>query len=145
MAEALGIVASGIAVGQLTAEIGRSIVKLKGLWDEVKEAPDTVQCMIDELDLLQLTLEGIEKDMDDKTAAIFVPALEPVMKHCQAAGQSLSNIANDFKSQITASRSARRGLGKLRVALDKDVIQKHANRLQSAIRLLSLVNQEYMK
>ena len=129
MAEALGAVASGIAVTQLTVEIGRSIVKLKSLWDEVNEVPETVQFMIDELDLLQLTLRETEKDLDEESAVTYVPALEPVARHCQSVGKSLSQLANDFKYQITTSRSAKRGLGKLRVALKKDVIQRHEHRL----------------
>lgn len=145
MAEALSAVASGIAITQLTLDIGRSIVKLKSLWEEFKEVPETVQFMIEELSLLQLTLKETEKDLGKETAAAYIPALEPVTRHCQSVGNSLSQLASDFKCQIAATRSPKRGLGKLRVTLKKDVIQRHEHRLQSAIRLLSLANQEYMK
>jgi hypothetical protein len=42
MAELIGVVASGISIAQLTGQIANSLVKLRGYWDQVKDAPDEI-------------------------------------------------------------------------------------------------------
>ena len=43
MAEVLGIVASGVAVGQLVGEATSSVIKLKGYCDRVRDAPNEIR------------------------------------------------------------------------------------------------------
>lgn len=47
MAEVLGVLASGISVGTLAAQIVNSVTKLKSYWDEIKEAPEDIKLLIE--------------------------------------------------------------------------------------------------
>jgi hypothetical protein len=42
MAKVVGIVASGISIGELVAQIGSGVLRLKGYWGAVKEAPERI-------------------------------------------------------------------------------------------------------
>lgn len=42
MAEVLGVFASGVAVVQISTQVGGSILQLKRLWDDVRNVPDTI-------------------------------------------------------------------------------------------------------
>jgi hypothetical protein len=50
MAEVLGIITSGLAIGQLIGSITSSIIKLKEHWDQVKDAPGEIQSLLLEID-----------------------------------------------------------------------------------------------
>jgi hypothetical protein len=62
MAEVLGIITSGLAIGQLIGSITSSIIKLKEHWDQVKDAPGEIQSLLLEIDSLNLILSHIEQD-----------------------------------------------------------------------------------
>jgi hypothetical protein len=59
MAE-LGIVASGMGIASLAIQIGDCIVRLKGFCDAVKDAPEEIKHLIEEIDTLSLVLSGFE-------------------------------------------------------------------------------------
>ena len=42
MAELVGVVASGISIATLAAQIASSIVKLKSYWNELQDAPEDI-------------------------------------------------------------------------------------------------------
>ncbi|KAK6065684.1 carboxylesterase [Seiridium cupressi] len=56
MAEALGAVASGIAVAQVAGTAGSAIWKLKQLWDEVEDVPEIINDLIEQLGCLDPSL-----------------------------------------------------------------------------------------
>ncbi|KAK6063068.1 carboxylesterase family protein [Seiridium cupressi] len=56
MAEALGAVASGIAVAQIAGTAGSAIWKLKQLWDEVEDVPEIINDLIEQLGCLDPSL-----------------------------------------------------------------------------------------
>ena len=50
MAEALGVAASGIAVAQLSIQVGSTVSKLKQLWDQVKDVPEDIADLMEQID-----------------------------------------------------------------------------------------------
>ena len=58
MAE-LGVIASGIGIASLALQVGDSILKLKKVWDSIKEAQDEIRYLIDEIEILHLVLSDI--------------------------------------------------------------------------------------
>ena len=62
MAERVGVIASGISIAALAAQIANSVTKLKSYWDEVKEAPEDIQTLVEEIEALQLLLLDIIED-----------------------------------------------------------------------------------
>ena len=62
MAEVLGAVASGIAIGQLAASIARSIIAIKEGRSQVQDAPAEIGNLIRQIDSLNRILQHIEDD-----------------------------------------------------------------------------------
>jgi len=62
MAEALGVVASGIAVTQLATQVASSVIKLKNCWEQIKNVPTEISYLLREIDSLKLILCHIQDD-----------------------------------------------------------------------------------
>jgi hypothetical protein len=61
MAETLGVVSSGMAVVSLAIQLAENIKKLKDFCQAVREAPDNLLRVIDELETLSSVLEGVDR------------------------------------------------------------------------------------
>ena len=141
MAEVLGAVASGISIVTLAAQIAASVVKLKSYWNQIKDAPEDIMLLIDELDDLRLLLCAIEKDqsrnpisspiMDDTVAS-------RCLEHCRRGADRLQNLVDELSTNIYASNRLRSKWASTKVVLKKDDIKKYKTHLKAAIRLLSL-------
>ena len=62
MAEAIGVVASGISIVQLAGQVAASIDKLKGYWKQVKQAPSDIEHLMCDIDSLSLIVAHIQND-----------------------------------------------------------------------------------
>ncbi|KAF4626122.1 hypothetical protein G7Y89_g12033 [Cudoniella acicularis] len=56
MAEIIGVVASGIALGQAAAAITSSLQKLHSLWSQLRDIPDDLQHLTREIEITYLVL-----------------------------------------------------------------------------------------
>ncbi|CAJ2503854.1 Uu.00g112480.m01.CDS01 [Anthostomella pinea] len=142
MAEAIGVFASGVAVVRLTAGIATAALKLKRLWDEVKDVPENIQSLLEQIDILRLAAEDTQHGLDQ-----FAPvcSAETIVRYCQKAEHSISELVDTMSSHINSSKSFKRGFGKIRFWMRKDLLQAHERNLRNAFELLMLVNQQHMK
>lgn len=63
MAEILSVVASGIAVSQAAQTVGMVIISLSRLWGEVNDVPETIQNIMNELELHGKLASAIETEL----------------------------------------------------------------------------------
>lgn len=61
MAEAVGVLASGIAIGTLAAQITSSVIKLKSYWDQVRDAPEDIKDLMEQIDNYNNVLAQLEE------------------------------------------------------------------------------------
>src|SRR4051812_44550152 len=69
MAEILGVVASGIAVGQLAAELLKGVKALHTFLKDTKDAPANLQDVAEELETIAEMLSMLESTMTSSTSA----------------------------------------------------------------------------
>lgn len=50
----LGIVASGLGIASFATQVGDSIGKLKSHWDAIKEAPEDIKWVMEEIETLNV-------------------------------------------------------------------------------------------
>jgi hypothetical protein len=134
MAE-LGIVASGMGIASLAIQVGDCIVRLKGFWDAIKDAPEEIKHLIEEIETLSLVLSEIETGLDfgqESTARCLL--------FCQKAAKILSDVVTDFEAEI----KKRRRIGCVKAVLRRDAIEKLRERLMTAQSMLMLSNQVYL-
>ncbi|OTB17386.1 hypothetical protein K445DRAFT_276313 [Daldinia sp. EC12] len=147
MAEALGIAASGIAVAQIAIQVGGAVVKLKQLWDEVKNVPDGIADLMDQIDCLDPILWEAENGFSrgDSPSMLWDDlASKPMTVYCRKALQTLTRVVDELNHQITNAKRGRRKITAIKVLLKKDSIQKLQKRLENAVQMLILAQQSYL-
>jgi len=146
MAEVLGVLASGISVGTLAAQIVNSVTKLKSYWDEIKEAPEDIKLLIEEIEDLQLLLTEMEEDQRGNPMSSMIldsSSASKCLSLCKRGADTLKLLVEDLGADIEAPARLKRKWASAKVVLKKDKIEKYKSRLGSAIRLLSLSHQYY--
>jgi hypothetical protein len=146
MAEALGAVASGIAVVQLTVEIGKAIAKLNDLCNEVDEAPETLRFLLVKAEILEALLDAVSKELVRCPDAAFLTTADTAWKgfhYCKDALQSLTDIIAPLLANANSAKSSKRLRGKISIALKREAIERCERRLQYAIDILQFAKQEH--
>ena len=62
MAEVFGLIASGVSIGALAGQIASSVVKLKSYLDRIRDVPEDISILINEIEDLHFLLSDIEDD-----------------------------------------------------------------------------------
>jgi hypothetical protein len=147
MAEILGVTASGIAVFQLTVEIGKAIVKLKHVCDDVNEASDTLHVFLRKAEILKALLEALGPSFANPYGQVAKTGAEDVVSRgfllCKEALQSLTDLVEPLATDIISVKKSRRIRGKINIALKKESMERCERRLQYAIDILQFAKQEY--
>ena len=145
MAEVLGVLASGIATGQLAGEVTKSVIKLKSYWDRVRDAPEDIRHLLLEIDSLNLILCHISDDLSTPAARSGGLCIEQSLKLCTEGTDALSALVRDLAKKIDGKTGLRRKAGAAKVALKMEDIKKLKRRMKNAIRLLTLAYQCHTK
>jgi len=140
MAEPLGLVASGLAVGQAVATLGRAIFAVKKLCDELNGIPDKIAHLLDELDILNPILADAERGLgvsnQTPPGAWNDVAAHQAVASCQLASSALESLASNLQARISAASGKRKKLASLRALLKKEELTVLEQRLESAVRIL---------
>lgn len=149
MAEIFGIVASGLSVAQIAGSIVTTSLKVKTLLDEVKDAPEILSDMLDNINILTPIVCETITGGDSGTSTIApassaAPHLHKALQNALTAGEQLESLAADLKSQIDAARGgARRKRAMFKVVLKRGTLARYEARLQMAIHLLNMAQGAY--
>ncbi|RXG42336.1 hypothetical protein VDGE_09609 [Verticillium dahliae] len=146
MAEIVGLVASSIALAQVVGKIGGGVLKLKRMWDEVKDVPEAIQDLFKRLELILPMVARIARDIETG-ATLFedMEAVESCILSCQQVISDEATMMNDLIVQIDATKRARRVRDFVRVALKRDVLERHEKKLEVMIQILLPVHSEYSR
>ncbi len=164
MAEALGLLASGIAVAQATHALGKLAVSLTRLWRDVRDVPDTIRLLVDQLELTTEMVGFIEAELSlpSPPASPLSPLPSPpssslcfpverekeeplnsmqrrAIERCRHAQGCLQALVDDLATEIASSRRRRRVLAGVKVALKREVLEGYERRLGAAVGLLNAV------
>ncbi|KAI9735408.1 MAG: hypothetical protein M1818_006414 [Claussenomyces sp. TS43310] len=107
MAEVIGLVASGISIGTLVAQIGSSILKLRNYWSEVGNAPETISSMLEEIEVLHSISANIEDDQARNltSAPVLDSALaKRCLTQCQKAADRLEDSLHQLQHEAMLAR-----------------------------------------
>ena len=148
MAEAIGVIASGITIGTLATGIASSIVKLKSYWDQVQDAPEDVRDLIEELEDLSYLLADIEDDQRQNPMSSLIldsTSTSRCLQHCKQGADRLKELTDNLRTDLDAPRKLKRKWASAKVVLKKSQIDRYKAKLERAIRLLSLSYQLYTR
>ncbi|TEY87481.1 hypothetical protein BOTCAL_0001g00070 [Botryotinia calthae] len=140
MAEVLGTVASGIGVAQLAGSLVSSIIKLKGYWDQIKDAPDDIGFLVREIDTHHLILRSILESQARMTSS-GRPSdtfLEHSLKLCEDSSNELNELVKALEKEMNSSNKWRSKLGATKVVLKNDQLKKLKKRMKNASKVMNL-------
>ncbi|EEY21631.1 predicted protein [Verticillium alfalfae VaMs.102] len=146
MAEIVGLVASSFALAEVVGKIGGGVLKLKRMWDEVKDVPESIQDLFKRLDLILPMVARIARDIETG-ATVFddMEAVESCILSCQQVISDEATMMNDLIVQIDATKRMKRARDMVRVALKRDVLERHEKKLEGMIQILMLAHSEYSR
>ena len=138
MAEVFGAVAGGISIAPIALELAKSVKRLKDFCHEVKNAPEDIQDLVDEMDdmsavLAQLTAGNLH------FATNGGQTLQTCLMHYSRANGRISAVVTELQGSLAAHRRRTSVAFPLNRAKLKDLAQK----LERAKSSLLLALQTY--
>ena len=141
MAEVIGVVASGIAVSQLAIQIVSNVKQILEFWSTVKGAPEDVQTLLEELDLLGNLLSEIDEAERDEQSPATQQITSRILRYCQIALKNIDGVLKDPAGGLTSSRGSIRQWSAIKMAMKEKRLEKSMARLERAKSLLNLAYQ----
>jgi hypothetical protein len=136
MAEAIGFLASGIALGQLAEQIAHSIRSLHDLWHDIRGGPASLAATLEELEILGDTLLQLQGDTGRQNERR--PGAKS-LGYCQKTAEELEEITKKLQRGLEGELGrGMRQWGKLKVVLGKREIWDLQQRLERAKSMLNL-------
>ena len=131
-----------LAIGAVSVSIqlAESIIKLKNFWNLVKEAPDDIAFIIEELELFRDVASDIETDLNShNTVALAVDTRtdKKCLDFCKKGADVLDNICKELAKELEKGKVR----GGFKTALRKETIDRLRERLRNAQSLLLLSQQ----
>jgi len=148
MAEVLGAIASGVTMGALAGQIATSVLKLKSYLDEIKDAPENIRTLVDEIEDLQILLADIEYDEERNPYSEMLVqnnSASRCLKHCRRGVEKLARIVDDMDVDFERLGYMKRKLAGVKHVWKRDKVDKYRAELESAVRLLNLSHQVYTR
>ena len=135
MAEMFGAVASGVGIASFAVQIVDSGMKLNELWNAIKDAPEEIKWLKEDIDSINTILQ--ELDAQQALTTCTPSATKVCYAACRRTAETLENVVTELENTI--SRKKRRG--SLKVVLKKEILASHKTRLSEAKASLSLALQ----
>jgi hypothetical protein len=147
MAEILGVVASGIAVAQVASVVGSTALKLKELFGRLKDVPEAIEDLMNQVDCLAPVLLEAERlfGQNEVSSSLLIDAAtQRSLDYCHKSWHRLSRLVDEIHIQINFKRSLDRKLYRVKFILKQDQLKILEQRLKSALGILQLVQQLYL-
>ncbi|TGO12483.1 hypothetical protein BTUL_0088g00610 [Botrytis tulipae] len=137
MAEAFGVAGSAVGIISLALQLGDGILKLKSFWNAVKDAPEEILYILDELDITHVLLTEIEDSLGSQTIS---PAAARSLQLCQKGVDILNNAVKELEDEM----KRRKKWGGIKMVMKKELLEKMEKRLGRANSLMMMAHQNYI-
>ncbi len=143
MAEVLGIVASGIAIAEVVGHATKTIQKLKEFRDSIKNIPQSIENLMNQLDCLAPLLREAERQAS-RSGHVSEPIdleTQRCVEEVRKAWDNLSDFVDDVSAKLKSKNWFYRKLESVLFVMKRDQLKTLEWRLESAIRVLQLAIQ----
>ncbi|TDZ51514.1 hypothetical protein CTRI78_v007600 [Colletotrichum trifolii] len=146
MAEAIWLVSSIITVVGVAGKLGISVIKLRKLWDEVQDVPESIHQLIIQLELLKPVLAQMEAEFINPEHGVnssTALAANMSLQYCVDAVGNLETLVEDLGRQVSAAKKSKRSYAKFKVTFKKDVIKSYQEKIQFSLQVLSFLQKQW--
>lgn len=147
MAEAVGVVAAGVAFAEVILKISSQVFTLKHMWDDFKDVPESVRLLVSDIELLSLVLQELEADMNSSSpdATFLSDGIGSlIVTTCRGALDVLSLSAEEMLQELIAARRMKKVMVKAKFVLKKDFWSKIEKRLRRVVWMLGVAQQHWI-
>ncbi|KAM0329485.1 hypothetical protein ACHAQA_004794 [Verticillium albo-atrum] len=140
--EAIGL---GFGAASFAADLTVAIFKLKQLWNEVKEVPDEVESILENLEAVGLTLKNLEKQLshDAIPPELRDHVLSSPLRFARRAHTSLQEVIDTLNTELRGSKGIRKRFTSVKAVLRKPTLQQLERKLKFALNTLLLAVQNF--
>jgi hypothetical protein len=122
-------------VPSVEVQICSSIIKIKQLWDDVKDAPGEIRDLLEDIDILSKVLSDFETHDD------LPPAAARNLDLCSRGARLLTEVLNELDTKVRK----RKRIGGLKAVLERGTVENLKKKLRSGQTMLALAYQIYLK
>jgi hypothetical protein len=137
MAEIFGAVASGIGIAGVAAQAVDGIRKLQTFCNDIRDAPEEIKYMTNELEILLGTIAGIEAQIQRNASTCLNPM--SALRFVEQSVRSLNAVIQELDVEITQKRK----LGSIKMAWKKKVLDAHLVKIERSKTSLGLAISAY--
>jgi hypothetical protein len=145
MAEVIGIIASGVAIGQATTAITSSLLKLKSLWNEFRDVPEDLLHLVHELEIVYLVLAESDPQDTSGTHSPSSRSLRLAWQLTNDGAKELKSLVDDLQAELRHNQRWKGKFVAAKIVLKRDQIKRLKSKLKTCIRLLTLANQSKIR
>lgn len=139
MAEVFGIFTGAISVASLAIQIFDSIQQLREFCSSVRDAPEAISNVLEELEILGDTLLQIYQDQKLNRDSVD-PSIRRSLTYVDRVAGELQSIMTDLAKGMDGSKKKQKW-GAIRVAMKKNSVKDLLTRLERSKSLLSIAIQ----
>jgi hypothetical protein len=147
MAEAVGLAASVVSIGAFAAQIASSVLKLKSYLDQIKDAPEDISILIDEIEDIHFILSDIEEDQRCNPYLTMRPdnsSASRCLDRCKRGVERLQLVVDSIAADFESLHLIKRKWKASKVIWKREKVERYKADLAGALRLLTLSHQIYM-
>ncbi|KAM0322182.1 hypothetical protein ACHAQA_009672 [Verticillium albo-atrum] len=138
--EIVGLITSSVALAEVIAKVGKGIINLKRMWDEVKDVPTTIQTLFNRLDNTFIVALQAAQDLDLIALRLLDNAALRICNfHCKTALGKVNTFAYNLSASIDPTKKFKIEVGGVQVALEKAVLTRYEKKFGGIIQLSTLV------
>jgi hypothetical protein len=141
MAEVLGIISSGVAIGKATAAIPNSLIKLNELWNEFRDVPEDLVFLVRQIEILHLLFEENENQVSRARHPPPPQSVERAIELVNNGAQELEALVEELQGGLKQRRGWKGKVATAKVVLKSHHIKRCKSRLKATVTLLNLAKQ----
>ena len=141
MTEILGIISSGAAIGQATAAIPISLIKLNKLWNEFRDVPEDLAFLVRQIEILHLLFEENENQVSRARHISPPRSVERACKLVNNGAHELEALVDELQGGLKQRRGWKAKVATAKVVLKSHQIKRCKSRLKATVTLLNLAKQ----
>lgn len=139
MAEVFGAVASGIGIAGVAAQALDGIRKLQSFCHDVRDAPEEIKYLTNELEILLGTIASIDAQIQRNSTMCQNMDPTPALRFIDQSVRSLNDVIGKLNAEIAQKRT----LGSMKMAWRKKVLESHLMKIERSKTSLGLAMSAY--
>ncbi|CAM1504351.1 Fc.00g019420.m01.CDS01 [Cosmosporella sp. VM-42] len=140
------VAAGAIAFAQAAESIVKYIVKAHQFWQQLKDIPEELEFLIEDLKLFETEFRDIEAELSHHNIPSKFwddAAAKQSLNHAERARNILASLINELSDKLGNKKGLKQKIALAKISTKKDLIERFEKRLDRAVKHLTTSRQSY--